>query len=231
MAQWRHGGPVLTFTIIGICVAMWLLEWLFQLTQPALYNTMMGNGMFLPVTALKQPWTWFTSMFLHAPNIFHVLFNMIALVSVGPELERMMGHWQFLALYVISGLGAATGLVLWGRFFLDAWAVPVYGASGALFGLFAALIVAYRRVGADIRSMLVWMAINFAMPLFVPNIAWQAHVGGFITGGVLTWLLVSGPRGLRRMSLIKRMLIYGIAVVAVLLVIVVSCLVLTVGWM
>ena len=55
-------------------------------------------------------------------------------------------------------------------------------ASGALFGLFASLLVVYRRIGADIRSMLIWMAVNFALPFVVGGVAWQAHVGGFCSG-------------------------------------------------
>ena len=53
-------------------------------------------------------------MFLHAPNsILHILFNMIALYSVGPVLERLIGHWRFLGLYMISGLGGALGMMVW----------------------------------------------------------------------------------------------------------------------
>ena len=53
------------------------------------------------------------------------------------------------------------------------WQMAAYGASGALFGLFASLLVVYRRIGADIRSMLIWMAVNFALPFVVGGVAWQ----------------------------------------------------------
>ena len=69
-------------------------------------------GMAAPVRLVAEPWTLITSMFLHAPNsLLHILFNMIALYSVGPVLERMIGHWRFWGLYVISGLAAPWGLM------------------------------------------------------------------------------------------------------------------------
>lgn len=220
--QWASGGPVVTWAIIVACVAVWLVEIVSRLLVPRLFASMMGFGMIVPVDMVSHPWTWLTSMFLHAPNLMHILFNMLALLSVGPVLERMMGHWRYLALYLISGFGAAAGLMVWARVSGD-WTVAAYGASGALFGLFAALLVVFRRIGADIRSMLVWMVINFLLPFVVGGIAWQAHVGGFLTGGVLTWLLVAGVPALRGRSFTQRMVTYGVAVVTVLLVIIALC--------
>lgn len=106
-------------------------------------------GMAAPVRLVAEPWTLITSMFLHAPNsLLHILFNMIALYSVGPVLERMIGHWRFLGLYVISGLGGSLGLMVWAAVAPGGigWQMAAYGASGALFGLFASLLVVYRRI-------------------------------------------------------------------------------------
>ncbi|MBM6700426.1 rhomboid family intramembrane serine protease [Bifidobacterium pullorum subsp. saeculare] len=220
--EWRLGEPVVTKAIIALCVAVWVVEIVLRLLSPRLFDTVVGGGMMMPLTVLVHPWTWLTSMFLHAPSILHILFNMIALYSVGPVLERMMGHWRYLALYLISGLGGTMGLVVWARLTGD-WFTAAYGASGALFGLFAAVLVVYRRVGADIRSMLVWMAVNFLLPLVVGGIAWQAHVGGFLVGSALTWLLVRGLPALRHRSFNQRMAIYGGAVTVVVLVVIALC--------
>ena len=198
---------MITWSIILACVAIWLVELLTSALAPRTYQLLMSTGTFVSITGLTRPWTWFTALFLHAPSVFHVLFNMVALWSVGPTLERMMGHWRFLVLYLISGN----------------WLIAAYGASGALFGLFAAILVVFRRIGADIRSMLFWMAINFALPLLIPDVAWQAHVGGFVVGGALTWLLIAGVPALRRRSFTQRMWIYGSAMVAVLVFISVVC--------
>ena len=116
-------------------------------------------------------------MFLHQPtSLWHILFNMLTLWCVGPVLERMMGHWPYLALYLLSGLGGGAGLMVWAVCSPSGWMTAAYGASGALFGLFAAILVVYRRIGIDIRSMLIWMLVNFLMPVITPGIAWQAHV-------------------------------------------------------
>lgn len=156
-------------------------------------------------------------------SLWHILFNMLTLWCVGPVLERMMGHLPYLALYVLSGLGGSAGMMVWALFSQDGWLTSAYGASGALFGLFAAILVVYQRIGIDIRSMLIWMLINFLMPIITPNIAWQAHVGGFIIGGVFAWLLVSGLHALRGKSLQQRTLMYGVIMLAVIIAIVVAC--------
>lgn len=221
-AQWCNGGPVITAAITVACVIVWLLEILSRYMSPTLFTAMLGSGMFMPITAVEHPWTWLTSMFLHSTSILHVGFNMMALWSVGPVLERLFGHWRFLALYLISGFGGAVGVAVWCRI-TGNWLMAAYGASGAIFGLFAALLIVFRRMGADIRSMLVCMVINFAMPVVIPNIAWQAHVGGFLVGGLLTWLLMDGVPALRRQPFPKRMWIYGSMVTVVLVAVLVLC--------
>ncbi|QTB91910.1 rhomboid family intramembrane serine protease [Bifidobacterium saguini] len=209
--EWERGGPVITWALIAVCTVIWLIEVLLGFISPLLQSLLVYQGMLSPMTLVHRPWTAITSMFLHAPNtIMHILFNMIGLYSVGAALERMMGHWRFLGLYVISGLGGSLGLMVWAVASPNnGWQMAVYGASGAIFGLFAAILVVYRRIGADIRSMLVWMVINFALPFVVGGVAWQAHVGGFVVGALLTWLLTSGLPVWRHKSLAWRMQVYG----------------------
>lgn len=220
--EWRNGGPVIVWSIIILCVVVWVVEMLLSLVAPRAFSAFVGSGMVMPLTMLVKPWTILTSMFLHAPNFMHILFNMLALWSVGPMLERLMGHWRFLVLYLISGFGGSVGILVWSRLTGD-WMTAAYGASGALFGLFAAVLVVYRRVGEDIRSMMIWMAINFLLPFVVGGIAWQAHVGGFVVGGVLTWLLIAGVPQLRGRSFTVRMWIYGSVVVVALVAVMLLC--------
>ncbi len=71
--------------------------------------------------------------------------------------------------------------------------------------------------------MLIWMAVNFALPFVVGGVAWQAHVGGFVVGGILAWLLVGGVQAWRGKSLKWRMQVYGITVFVVVVAIIVGC--------
>ena len=210
---------------MAVCIVVWIVEAVLNLVWQGGLNAMLNAGMLMPATAVHKPWTFITSMFLHQPNsLWHILFNMLTLWCVGPVLERMMGHWSFLALYAVSGLAGGTGMMLWAVLSgASGWITPVYGASGALFGLFAAILVVYRRIGLDLRSMMIWMLINFLMPVIMPNIAWQAHLGGFLFGGMFTWLLVSVLRVLRGKSLLRRTLIYGTVMVIVIIAIDLLC--------
>lgn len=223
---WRDGGPVITAGIVVVCVALWLVELLLALLVPSALNIVVAYGAFSPMFVVSHPWTLITSMFLHQPtSILHILFNMLTLWALGPMLERMMGHWPFLALYLISGLGGDAGMMVWAVVSPQGagWFGSAYGASGALFGLFAAELVVSRRVGMDMRPMLVWLVINCLMPVVMPNIAWQAHVGGFVVGAAFTGLLVSGVHALRGKSLAYRSVVYGVTVVVVLAVVMTVC--------
>ncbi|WP_314688078.1 rhomboid family intramembrane serine protease [uncultured Bifidobacterium sp.] len=222
-AAWASGDPVIVWAIILLCSLVWLGETLLRYLLPSLYSTLMMEGMFIPALAVTRPWTWLTALFLHAPTVLHVLFNMLTLWMVGPVLERMLGHWRFLGVYLVCGLGGAVGMIVWARITGD-WLVAAYGASGAIFGLFGVLLVVYRRIGEDIRSLLVWIAINIAMPFVISDVAWQAHVGGLVTGVLLSWLLAGGLPLLKTRSLALRTGVFGTAVVLVLLAGAVACL-------
>ncbi len=210
--RWRSGEPVITTTIMTVCIAMWVVETLLETVWTNGLSALLNVGMLTPATALQRPWTFLTSMFLHQPSsLWHILFNMMTLWCIGPVLERMMGHLPYLVLYALSGVAGGTGMMVWSAFVPQGWTTAEYGASGSLFGLFAAVLVAYRRTGTDIRSMVIWMIINFLLPVIIPNIAWQAHLGGFAAGGSFAWLLTSRLRILRGKSLKWCTTVCGIA--------------------
>ena len=122
----------------------------------------------------------------------------------------MLGSARYLAVYLLSALGGGVFL-----YYLVPLNEPALGASGAVFGLFGAWFVISRRRGLDSRAILGLIVINLVLGFVVPRIAWQDHIGGLITGAVLTAAYVYAPR--RRRSLIQ-----GAATVAVLAVLVLA---------
>jgi membrane associated rhomboid family serine protease len=74
------------------------------------------------------------------------------------------------------------------------WWTPTVGASGAVFGLFAALVVMNRKLGVSSAGVFVLIGINAFLGFTVPNIAWQAHLGGLVTGAVAATLLIFAPK-------------------------------------
>src|SRR5258708_17110117 len=89
---------------------------------------------------------------------------MYALYIVGPELERLLGHVRYLALYLLSAVG---GGVVYYYLQPDGFAA---GASGAVFGLFGAWFVASRRLRLDSRGIVMLIRVNLVLGLVVPNI-------------------------------------------------------------
>lgn len=187
------GRPLVTLSIIGLCVVAYLLQ-----LSPALEITQ--RFAFSPVLAESEPWRFVTSAFLHQTGFLpHILFNMFILYQIGPFLEQQLGRARFLALYLVCAVGGSVGyLVLADPTSLQSWYTAVVGASGAVFGLFGALVIVNRTLGLDSRGILVLVGIN-AVIGFVPglNIAWQAHLGGLLTGVLAAVVIVYAPRARR----------------------------------
>jgi len=109
---------------------------------------------------------------------------------VGPALEGLLGRVRFLAVYLLSAVG---GSVMY--YYLVSPIQLAAGASGAIFGLFGAWFVVSRRLRLDTRGIVVLIAINLALGFFFHSfIAWQAHIGGLLTGALLTAAYAYAPR-------------------------------------
>lgn len=172
--------PYLTIAVIAVCVAVWLGEQV----SPRVFQEVA----FVPALGASEPWRLITSAFAHSPHQpLHILFNMFALWLVGGYLERMLGWARYAAMYLVAALaGTVTWLLFQPVDPSDPGAyVPVVGASGAVFGLFAAVIVLNRHLGRDSSSMLATVGINAVIGFLVPNVAWEAHLGGLVAGGLI----------------------------------------------
>jgi membrane associated rhomboid family serine protease len=212
-------GARVTWVLVGINVVVYLME--LANNKIIDYFAMIGlardsvlGGQLVGV-ADHQYYRLITAAFLHSTTPLHILFNMWALVVVGPSLEQALGRLRFIAVYLVSALG---GSVLF--YYLGAPNMPSVGASGAIFGLFGAWFVVARRLRLDARGIVVLIAINLVISFTIPNIAWQAHVGGLITGAALTAAYAYAPRQ-------HRMLIQAAATVALVALLVVATVVRT----
>ena len=73
-----------------------------------------------------------------------------------------------------------------------------------MFGLFGAILVISKRLGGDVRGILVLIGINLALGFVMANIAWQAHVGGLVTGGLLAAAYAYAPPARRKLVAVAR---------------------------
>ncbi|MEV4654446.1 rhomboid family intramembrane serine protease [Micromonospora sp. NPDC049301] len=132
-----------------------------------------------------------TAMFLHY-GVIHLLLNMWALWVLGRSLEANLGPLRFGALYLIAGLGGNVAAYLF-----SAQNSATAGASTAVFGLFAALIIIERKLGRDISQVIPILVINLVFTLTVPGISIPGHLGGLAVGGAMALVLAYAPRGRR----------------------------------
>ena len=185
----RGDRPIVTFWIIGLCVASYVL----QLTVPGWTQ----RWWFSPIEGASQPWRFLTAAFLHSPSfLLHIVFNMIALWSVGPYLEATLGRARYLTLYLVAAVGGSVGMVVLAPALgTSGWYTAAVGASGAVFGLFGAVLVVLRRLGRFAGGILGIIVINGVLSFVVPGIAWQAHLGGLVTGALLGAAYAYAPRG------------------------------------
>lgn len=145
-----------------------------------------------------QPVTMFASYgFLHG-GLVHLLVNMITLVSLGRLVIERVGQVRFAAIYALSLLGGAAGFAV-----LSSAVQPMVGASGALFGLAGVLVgweytarrLARAGIGPVLRVIGLLIGLNLVMYWAMDgNLAWETHLGGFLTGWVAGWWLRERPQ-------------------------------------
>ncbi|MCC3294503.1 rhomboid family intramembrane serine protease [Arthrobacter sp. zg-Y411] len=198
----RNGKPVVTITIMAVCAAVFLL----QQVVPSFTSAFQ----YVPWATDAEPWRMLTSAFLHSQTgIVHIAFNLYALWFLGRSLEPLFGRTRFALLYLISAFGGSVGVM-----YLAAANVAVVGASGAVFGLFGALFVVIRQRRGELRSLLILLGLNLVIGFVFPGIAWQAHVGGLLTGAACAAVLAYAPKGKHRTAI----QFVGLAAIALVLV-------------
>jgi len=215
--------PVVTVGLIAVCVAVWVLELLAPAFGVSRGEIFVYAGM-IPLEISRatdivanDPITWwaslFTSMFLHG-GWLHIIFNMLFLWIFGNNVEDAMGRVKFLIFYLLCGLAASAAQVA-----IDPSSmVPTIGASGAIAGVLGAYIVLFPH--AKVLSviplfvffpvimvpawvlLLIWFGVQLLQGLtslgVQTEIAFFAHVGGFVAGALLVWVFTTPDSRRRR---------------------------------
>lgn len=218
--------PVATYGILAALTA--------GLAVQVFTNSIADSGDFLRLIALGanvptlvrsgEWWRLLSASFLHA-SFFHVFLNGLMLIMIGQIVERIIGPWRAIAVYVVACAGGALVSALASR--VD---VASVGASTGIFGLLGALAVCnwhYRRelaLGFK-QPAEIWvfnLVLNLALPLFIRFIDVWGHFGGFIAGALTTYVLIGRETELvysRPADIVTRVFtsICGAAVVAALL--------------
>ncbi|GAA5145150.1 rhomboid family intramembrane serine protease [Microbacterium pseudoresistens] len=196
--SWGRGGgvvavragakPVATYAILALTAFVGLLQLIpgLHITDTFLFAAPYLYPQISPYPF--EPWRLLTAALVHG-GFWHFGLNMLALWMIGQSLEPLIGRWRFIALYAISALGGSVAVAV------IAPTTATVGASGAVFGLMAALLVIGRHLGANVTGILVILGINLVLG-FVPgfNVAWQAHVGGAIIGALIGFVFTRTRR-------------------------------------
>ena len=177
--------PVVSYTLIAINVAVFVLQGLVPDLRDKLALlpwAIAGHGEYFRLV---------TSAFVHY-GLLHILFNMYALYVLGPPLEEHLGRARFSSIYGLSALGGSVLVYL-----LSPVNAATAGASGAIFGLFGATFVASKRLNLDVKWLVGLIAVNLVMSFTFPGVSWEGHIGGLITGAVVTAAYVYAPQSRR----------------------------------
>jgi rhomboid protease GluP len=185
-----------TYALVITCVCVYLAtaigtNHLFGFDGPSLVG--LGSD-FGPYTTQGDWWRLLTSMFLHVGAI-HLAFNMWALASFGPVVERLYGSVSYALLYLVAGIAGSLASVSWNP------AINSVGASGPVFGVLGALIAAQMRNDGSIpnsvlrplrNSSLIFTGGALVAGLLSREVDNAAHLGGVAMGFILG-LVLSRP--------------------------------------
>lgn len=208
----RSSPPLVTWSIIGLNIAVYIATAIGSVRGFNQNHTtaVFRDWLLLPQTVAQDGsfYRLLTATFLHY-GLLHLVLNMLALYLVGPYLERLLGPWRYVAIYLLAALGGSVAVYAFGARF-----TAVVGASGAIFGLFAAALLLVRELGFDPRTLIATIVINFVLTFSIPDISKLGHLGGFVVGGLATVAIAGIPGRPRRLPLPAQLAsLGGIAVV------------------
>ncbi|WP_156290726.1 rhomboid family intramembrane serine protease [Oceanobacillus salinisoli] len=203
-----YGKPFFTYVIILINLLMfYLLETSGGSTS---IDTLIDFGAKYNPDMIEegQWWRIVSSMFLHI-GLLHFLMNMLAVYYLGTLVEKIYGRWRFLFIYFLAGIGGGIAS------FAFSMSISA-GASGAIFGLFGALLffgLIYKQIFFQTMglSVLVILAINIVFGFMVQQIDMAAHLGGLIAGFVASVIFYL-PKKKNTLIQFTAVLVYGLII-------------------
>jgi len=182
--------------VTRLLIVVNILAFVWENASGALHNdaALIRDGVLIPALVVQRHewWRIVAAGFLHA-NIAHIALNMLSLYWLGRFIEAAVRPARMLLIYCASLIGS--GLVI--VYFSPPMAATL-GASGAIFGLFGALFAIGLKLGERgrelVRANIGILVLNLIWTFAMPGISWQAHVGGLLTGFILTFLIFMPPR-------------------------------------
>jgi membrane associated rhomboid family serine protease len=171
-----------TYSLIALICGAYLLQMIVPSIEMRL---VLPNLDYLRAT--NEWYRLFTVSLVHA-GLMHLGFNMYSLMVLGNPIEAAFGKNKMLIIFFFSLLTGS----LTSAYFASPISYSV-GASGAIFGLFGALAIVGKRIGADTRSIYVIIGINFAIGFVLGGVDWKAHLGGLV-GGVIAAQFILNKR-------------------------------------
>ena len=173
--------PYITYLIMAINIIVFILMYVLGEGSYDVSTLLDFGANYSELIKSGEYYRLLTRSFIHI-GLLHLLFNMYALYIIGPQLESFYGKTKFLIIYLFSAVMGS----LFSSIFTEGVSA---GASGAIFGLFGALIYFgyhYRvYLGSVIKSQIIPLLIfNFALGFILSGIDVSAHIGGLI-GGIL----------------------------------------------
>ncbi|HBF74948.1 MAG TPA: rhomboid family intramembrane serine protease [Lactobacillus sp.] len=207
LKRWLSG-PYIT---VGLIVVMFLVYGAMTLAGGSQNAQVLVNfgAKYNPLILAGQWWRFITPIFLHM-GFEHILFNTVTLYFIGIQIEAIFGHWRYLAIFLLSGIGGNLASFAFNPNSISA------GASTAIFGLFGAFLMLGESFWENpyIRQMtktfVLFIVLNLAFGLFSPGTNLQGHIGGLVIG-FLAGYIVGVPK-LGKISTVKRILAVIVAI-------------------
>lgn len=174
----------ITYLLIVINIAVFIWQFLYYGSTTDTRAVVLAGGMYPPIA---KPWNFLTMFFVHI-GIQHLFTNMISLFVYGSLVEHLLGHTKFLLVYLVTGLGGSVAVYFFSPFTVTA------GASSAIFGLLGSLIILVFYFNQLAQRLMIWVVsiagYNLYSTFTDPNVSVAGHLGGFVTGLMITMILI-----------------------------------------